>query len=624
MFVRIKTTPNSPRKSVQIVENQRDRMTGKVKQKILRHVGIAMDEVEEQKLRQLAEEIIAKMIVHGEETAGQRCLPGFGPITEAQALEGIKRRTKKGRKPKKKLEDVLPTHQVSISDIVEEKRITDGIHEVFGSLYDDLGYGKVLARGKDQQILKDMVLSRIAAPASKHATQKNLQRSYERDHDLDSIYRTMDKVFAAIPKIKHLTFRQTQDLLPEPVSILLFDVTTLYFESTDEDELRRFGYSKDFRFNTTQVVLALASTTEGLPVGYELFEGNKAEVSTLISAIDSWSEFMKIEDVCFVGDRAMMSEDNLKAMEARGYKYIVACKLRALPAFMQHKILDTKRYVAAKSLEEDGDRGTEKKKDKKAAKKKADTQSEGDKFSIQEIRLTKEMYAEFKAEKSRTATQLKAYEEFQNNNKNRTFIVSHSSARAHHDATKRQRLVDKIETQLSTTSNAAKLIKHSGLKKYTSARGKSVVELDQAKIELDASWDGFHGVITNKTECEARGVLKTYRCLVKIEDCFRVNKSTLKMRPIFHFKPQRIHAHIAICFMAFAVLRQLEYRVKLTKKLELSPSRIIEELNSVQASIYRHKQTNDRYRVPGLLTHEARKIYEAMGIKRNLDAHPIL
>ena len=95
-----------------------------------------------------------------------------------------------------------------------------------------------------------------------------------------------------------------ESLFSQGVEVILFDVTTLYFESIETDELRKF-YSKDHRF-TTQVVLALATNPQGLPVGYELFEGNKAEVQ----AIDSWNGFLRIESVCFIGDRAMFSKNN--------------------------------------------------------------------------------------------------------------------------------------------------------------------------------------------------------------------------------------------------------------------------------------------------------------------------
>ena len=100
-----------------------------------------------------------------------------------------------------------------------------------------------------------------------------------------------NKSSPSINKIKELTFKKTQSLFPDGVDLLLFDVTTLYFESVEVDALRNFGYSKDHRFNTTQVVLALATNQDGLPVGYELFEGNKAEVGTLLVAIESWKTF---------------------------------------------------------------------------------------------------------------------------------------------------------------------------------------------------------------------------------------------------------------------------------------------------------------------------------------------
>ena len=100
----------------------------------------------------------------------------------------------------------------------------------------------------------------------------------------------MDKLYEQIDEVKKHTFEQTQSLFPEKVDLVLFDVTTLYFETTETDDLRKFGYSKDCKFNTTQVVLALATNQDGLPIGYELFEGNKAEVTTLAAAIESWKK----------------------------------------------------------------------------------------------------------------------------------------------------------------------------------------------------------------------------------------------------------------------------------------------------------------------------------------------
>ena len=133
MFIRVKTTPNSPRKSVQIVENIRK--GDKVSQKIVRYVGIALDEQEEQKLRDLAKEYITKIAIERQKTDLQMTML---PITE----DHVAATSKLGRPKKKDIADILPTSQVTLDDIIEEKRIIEGVHEVAGTLYDTLGYDK--------------------------------------------------------------------------------------------------------------------------------------------------------------------------------------------------------------------------------------------------------------------------------------------------------------------------------------------------------------------------------------------------------------------------------------------------------------------------------------------------
>lgn len=146
--------------------------------------------------------------------------------------------------------------------------------------------------------------------------------------------------------------------------------------------------------------------------------------------------------------------------------------------------------------------------------------------------------------------------------------------------------------------------------------------IDQDKIDQDAAWDGLHGVITNITDDKAVAILARYSRLWKIEESFRINKHTLSMRPIYHYKQERIKTHIAICFMAFSVLRNMEYQVKLTQKISLET--MIDELTQVQASYYRHTQTGTMYRMPGKFTHNAAKIYKSFQIQRNNHAQIVV
>src|SRR5579872_4653 len=264
MYIRVKTTPNSPRKSIQIVESIR--VGDKVKQKIVHHVGIALDEAEEQKLKDYGLELITKITLQRQKESGQLSL------FETSASDIIAhQKNKPGRPSRKRIEDILPPSQVTLDDIVEEKRIIEGVHDIAGAMFDEM-YQSLFKGKRTYHLLRDVVLSRLVYPCSKRRTQEKLVKHFGKNHSLEMIYWMMDKVFPKIDKIKQMTFEKTKALFPEKVDLILFDVTTLYFESVEVDELRNYGYSKDHRFNTTQVVLALATNQDGLPVGYELFE----------------------------------------------------------------------------------------------------------------------------------------------------------------------------------------------------------------------------------------------------------------------------------------------------------------------------------------------------------------
>jgi Transposase DDE domain len=548
MFVRTKSTPNSPRKSVQICENYR--VGAKVKQRIIQHVGMAMDKEEEEKLKNLALTMIAKL------KAGSSC-DAAAVITDG----------KKGRPKLKKLADIIPPDKVTLADIYEEKRIIEGVNEVGNVIFNDIYSSLSFTKG-EIKILRDIVLQRIANPVSKYKTQSilSLQYSDEHNYSLDAIYRVMDKIYGSIDKIKNLTFKYTAGLFPNGINLLLFDVTTLYFESIETDELRNFGYSKDHRFNTTQLVLALATNDAGLPVGYELFSGNTAEVKTLLAAIDSWKNKAKlpIKSVCFVGDRAMFSKDNLALLEKHGHDYIIAAKLRKLPQALIRDI------------------GCE------------------DNYKIKWLGDTISWIGEFTHEGKR-------------------LIVNYRSSRAINDLYNRNQILEKLNKSVGKNgNNPSRLISNSAIKKFTTKDKNAKVFIDQDKIDEDAYFDGMHGLITSLKTEKAEAIISRYAKLWIIEESFRINKHTLRMRPVFHFKPERIHAHIAICYMAFTVTRHLQYRISLTQKIPIN--QIIEELINVQSTIYTHKVTGDRYIVPGSFSNDASKIYKAVGVERNLSA----
>ena len=556
MFVRTKSTPNSPRKSIQIVESVRNGL--KVTQKIVSYIGIAENEKEVAQLRALAYERIEQLQQESRQKASDE---------KEKAGELAISERGRGRPQRKRIDQIIPANQVTLDQIEEEHRLIEGIHEIGGVVYNQLGYDAILSAQKQKELLKDLVLSRIVSPESKHRQQQTLQNRFGKEYDLDAIYRLMDLLHEKIPTIKSLTFARTKALFPDSVDVILFDVTTLYFESTESDELRNTGWSKDHRFTSTQVVLALATNGDGLPIGYELFKGNKAEVLTLCEAITEWEKLFDIGSVCFVGDRAMFSQKNLTLLEEKGYQYVVAAKLRTLPADLQKELLDEKKF-----------------------------------------RITV-----FKGELAWIGEFL---------HEDRRLIVSFSKKRAYKDAKDRETIITNIKKKLTGTPSPKKLLSNSGVKKFVNTSVGAKAALDEDKIKADAAWDGLHGVITNLSEADATTILERYSRLWVIEDAFRTNKHNLQMRPIYHFKPRRIESHIALCYMAFSVLKHLQYTASLTQKL--SVNEVIDELLGVQASIYIHKVTQDRYRIPGNTTHKANKIYKAFNMIRSSHAEPYI
>ena len=224
--------------------------------------------------------------------------------------------------------------------------VSVGVQEVFSPLFSEMGFGEVIqGTNKDAEWsnnLEKLVLCRIEDPVSKLNTSENLERDQEIILPVQKIYRTMDKVSEFEDEIKEKIRHSTLTTLEQKINVMFYDVTTLYFESFKPDDLRHQGFSKDCKFKETQVVLALATTTEGLPLTYELFPGNTSEGKTLITVIEKMKNKYGSEKVMLVADRAMFTEQNLATMDGLGVEYIVAAKLKSLPKEFKEQILNFK------------------------------------------------------------------------------------------------------------------------------------------------------------------------------------------------------------------------------------------------------------------------------------------
>ena len=245
-------------------------------------------------------------------------------------------------------------YQVDIRELDEESRTISGIHDIYGSLFDELGLGKVIASPRRNQqavrILRDIVLARVACPDSKRASVQNLEQNFGVSLPLDKVYRMMDKLDdEAIERLNEMSYQQTRDLLGGKIDVIFFDATTLYFESFTEDEFRENGYSKDLKFNQPQVLLSLMVTKEGLPIGYQAFSGSTYEGHTLIPALNALKEKYNLDQVVYVADSGMFNANNLKELEqleGGHINYIVGSRIKNVPKSLQADILNKAHYHA--------------------------------------------------------------------------------------------------------------------------------------------------------------------------------------------------------------------------------------------------------------------------------------
>ena len=172
---------------------------------------------------------------------------------------------------------------------------------------------------------RDLVLCRIIYPGSKLRTVVYLSRHFNKSVSEQTIYRAMDQLDDQLKEnVEACTFNRTKQYSePGSLNLVFYDMTILYFETESEDDLRKIGYSKDSKHQHPQIMIGLLVNTAGYPISDDVFEGNKSETKTLIPIIEGLIDRFSIHKPIIVTDAALLSKDNLQALQANGYPYIV-------------------------------------------------------------------------------------------------------------------------------------------------------------------------------------------------------------------------------------------------------------------------------------------------------------
>ena len=381
-----------------------------------------------------------------------------------------------------------------------------------------------------------MAAQRLLLPKSKLATYE-YQENYIglRQARLEQLYRALDKLGEHKERIENELFYENYSKVGNTVDVVFYDVTTFAFESVIADELRNFGFSKDCKFNEVQVVMGLLVDSNGFPIGYELFPGNTFDGKTMLGALANIKKRFGVNKVVIVADRGLNSKGNLALIREAGYGYIVASKIKSMKREVIEQILDSEGYAKV---------------------------SDDFKYKVLDYANT------FRDE----AGKLQTLDE--------NLVVSYSEKRANKDRSDRDRLIEKAKKLLEHPSFIKSQSKRGG-RKYLESAGETAYSLNEEAIEKDRAFDGYYGIQTSERSMSAEEIIDAYRKLWRIEESFRIMKSSLEVRPVFHWKPSRIHGHFVLCFLAFMMERRLEALLR-EAEIEHSPERIREALNGMQ------------------------------------------
>lgn len=362
------------------------------------------------------------------------------------------------------------------------------LYEVLTQVFLLFGFDRL-----ENRLLLDLVLIRIVEPTSKLRSQKFLSELFGVNYDMTFIYKSLKSISLLKEQVEtHLVdFARYQ--FSFDFSFVLYDVTTLYFESCrqekEEEGLRKKGFSKDNKPQQPQIIIGLLVNGDGFPLSFSIFPGNKFEGHTLIPVILALKEKYHISTLTIVADSAMIAKDNIASLRNANLSFIVGARLGYLD-------LDTVKKIC------------------------------------KDLNLTDKATIRIPREDG--------------------FLICDFSAKRYaKDKSDTEKQIEKAK-QVLAGKRATKRLKFLAGEKVTQTLNRKLIE--RTKL----LW-GVKGYLTDLSLSDAQ-IIDRYHNLWQVEKSFRMSKSDLLMRPVYHFKKEAIEAHILICIMALAIAKFMELK----------------------------------------------------------------
>ena len=396
--------------------------------------------------------------------------------------------------------------------------------------------------------LKLLCFMRALYPQSKKASLENGLEYFLKDFSikLEDLYKSLTVLNKHKSAFVARMHRELKARYARQTDILYYDVTNYFFEIDQPDEFRIKGCSKEHR-PLPIVQMGLFMDSQGLPVDFYLYEGNKPDCTTLKPSFEQVKKNYKADKVIVTADKGLNSESNLGYLLSHGNGYIVSQRIRGAKKDLRDEVLKDDGWLGA----------------------------EGASFEMKEF----------------TRTITVTYPDKSKHEHKQKVLCLWSEKYQSKEKQERDHLLDKIAT-LAADPKAFKRSCHKGMNKYieevlVDAQTGEVKQdcqthtrLNREKIAADEALDGYYLIVTSETSLSASEILNRYRGLWRIEQTFRITKSDLQSRPVFVRTKEHIHAHFLTCFMTLTMLRMLEVRLE----RKYSCRRIIDGLNSAVAT----------------------------------------
>jgi transposase len=385
-----------------------------------------------------------------------------------------------------------------------------------------------------------MLVNRLIAPKSKLAITNWQERIYIESHTkpkYQHYLRALDYLARAKEKIEGSLFSRITDLFSLKLNLIFYDLTSTYFEG-QACPLAKFGYSRDRRPDKKQIVLGLLVTDEGIPIAHQIYNGNISDKSTLKDSIDTLKKRFSIKRCIFVGDRGLVSQENLNYLIAEEYSFIVALRKRN-----SNEVKDILRSSSSNN------------------------------YSIlNNILHFKEVSL-----------------------KGMRYLICKNPQKEENDKVFRDNLIKNVSGELKKSSKAssaqsklrraAETLAEKKAKRYfivgIDKQNNFFWQLNEEAINYEEELDGVYILKTNCIDIPASEVVKAYKNLCEVEDAFREIKDFLRLRPIYHYSPQRVKGHVIVCVLAYLIEKLLEKSLN-KANLKISPREALDYLSTLR------------------------------------------